>query len=70
MNTQQESQNNAQQQPTAGNPSPTLQQLSERKSPQSMNADSHSAKMNRMEAPAEQGFAGGIPPKIEEGVEM
>ena len=41
----------------------------ERQSPQSINAGSHNAKMARMEAPATQGHGGGIPPKIEEGIE-
>lgn len=41
-----------------------------RQSPQSLNADSHAAKMARMEAAASQGFGGGIPAKIEEGVEL
>ncbi len=40
-----------------------------KRSPQRLNADSHQAKMTRMEAPANKGFGGGIPPKIEEGVE-
>lgn len=34
-----------------------------------MNVDSHNAKAARMEATASQGFGGGIPPKIEEGIE-
>ena len=38
-------------------------------SPQSLNANSHNAKMARMEATAAQGFGGGIPAKIEEGIE-
>ena len=35
------------------------------------NVDSHAAKVARMEVPANvaQGLAGGVPPKIEEGVE-
>ncbi|MCJ1467960.1 blue light receptor [Pseudocyphellaria aurata] len=41
----------------------------ERRSPQSVNVDSHNAKAARMEATASQGFGGGIPPKIEEGIE-
>ncbi|MCJ1263814.1 blue light receptor [Lobaria immixta] len=41
----------------------------ERRSPQSMNIDSHHAKAARMEATASKGFGGGIPPKIEEGIE-
>lgn len=40
------------------------------RSSQTLNADSHNAKMARMEAGASQGFSGGIPAKIEEGVEM
>ena len=42
----------------------------EMRSPQGAMADSHAAKTSRMEAPAIQGYGGGIPPKIEEGVEM
>lgn len=41
----------------------------DQRSPQALNADSHNAKMARMEASASQGFGGGIPPKIEEGIE-
>ena len=43
--------------------------MQDQKSPQALNADSHNAKMARMEASASQGFGGGIPAKIEEGVE-
>ena len=43
--------------------------LPDQRSPQALNADSHNAKMARMEATASQGFGGGIPAKIEEGVE-
>lgn len=43
--------------------------LPDQRSPQALNADSHHAKMARMEATASQGFGGGIPAKIEEGVE-
>ncbi|KAK4691393.1 hypothetical protein P7C71_g5597, partial [Lecanoromycetidae sp. Uapishka_2] len=42
----------------------------QQRSPQTLNADSHNAKLARMEASASQGFGGGIPAKIEEGVEM
>jgi hypothetical protein len=40
-------------------------------SPQQQNAVSHAAKVARMEVPADaaQGLAGGVPPKIEEGIE-
>jgi hypothetical protein len=38
-------------------------------SPQQANSDSHAAKVARMEVAASQGLAGGIPPKIEEGIE-
>lgn len=38
------------------------------RSPQDVNADSHAAKMARMEAAASRGYGGGIPAKIEEGV--
>lgn len=41
----------------------------ELKSPQCFNTDSHNAKLARMEAAASRGFGGGIPPKIEEGIE-
>lgn len=43
--------------------------LQQQRSPLTLNADSHNAKMARMEATASQGFGGGIPAKIEEGVE-
>lgn len=48
---------------------PTPAPSQERKSPQRVNAESHAAKTARMEATASQGFGGGIPPKIEEGIE-
>jgi len=38
-------------------------------SPQQTNAVSHAAKVARMQAPALQGFAGGVPEKIDEGDE-
>lgn len=40
-----------------------------KRSPQGLNVESHNAKAARMEATASQGFGGGIPPKIEEGIE-
>ena len=43
--------------------------LADQRSPQALNADSHNAKLARMEASASQGFGGGIPAKIEEGIE-
>ena len=43
--------------------------LEEKRSPQQQVADSHAAKTNRMEAPSEVGYGGGIPAAIEEGVE-
>ena len=43
--------------------------IQEKRAVQGINTDSHHAKMNRMEAPASAGFSGGIPAKIEEGVE-
>lgn len=43
--------------------------MQDQKSPQALNADSHNAKLARMEACASQGFGGGIPAKIEERVE-
>ncbi|KAL8952022.1 MAG: hypothetical protein Q9222_002041 [Ikaeria aurantiellina] len=41
----------------------------DKRSGQDLNANSHQAKTARMEAAALHGFGGGIPPKIEEGVE-
>ncbi len=41
----------------------------QQRSPQGLNADSHNAKMARLEASASHGFGGGIPTKIDEGVE-
>ncbi|KAI9773950.1 MAG: blue light receptor [Candelina submexicana] len=41
----------------------------EKISPKGANTDSHAAKTARMEATASQGYAGGIPAKIEEGIE-
>ncbi|KAF2176351.1 hypothetical protein K469DRAFT_607411 [Zopfia rhizophila CBS 207.26] len=41
----------------------------EKRSPQRTNNDSHAAKVARMEAAASQGYGGGIPPKIDEGIE-
>ncbi|KAL8708046.1 MAG: hypothetical protein Q9220_007042 [cf. Caloplaca sp. 1 TL-2023] len=41
----------------------------DRRSGQDINVNSHQAKTARMEAVALHGFGGGIPPKIEEGVE-
>ena len=41
----------------------------EKNSGQAVNVNSHQAKTARMEAIASHGFGGGIPPKIEEGVE-
>ena len=41
----------------------------EKRSPTTMNIDSHNAKTARMEAAAFQGYSGGIPAKIEEGEE-
>ncbi|KAF2466705.1 white collar [Lindgomyces ingoldianus] len=41
----------------------------EKRSPQQSNTDSHAAKVARMEVAASQGYGGGIPPKIDEGVE-
>lgn len=43
--------------------------MTERRSPQSQNIDSHNAKTARMEATASHGYGGGIPAKIEEGEE-
>lgn len=43
--------------------------LQQKRSPQGLNTDSHNAKLARMEAAASQGFGGGIPAKIEEGIE-
>lgn len=40
-----------------------------RASLQQTNAVNHAAKIARMEAPASQGFAGGVPEKIDEGDE-
>ena len=42
----------------------------QQRSPQGLNTDSHNAKTARMEAIASEGFGGGIPAKIEEGVEL
>lgn len=42
---------------------------SEKLSPQEANAESHHVKTARMEATAAQGYGGGIPAKIEEGIE-
>ena len=52
-----------------GGGEPKLASLQEKRSPQTLNAESHNAKMARMEAMASQGFGGGIPAKIEEGIE-
>lgn len=52
------------QRPGAGSMAPP-----EKKSAQDIQANSHQAKTARMEAAASVGFGGGIPPKIEEGVE-
>lgn len=53
-----------------GNPTTTTTMVpSERVSPMMANADSHAAKTARMEAAASQGYGGGIPAKIEEGIE-
>lgn len=41
----------------------------EKQASQMINAESHTAKTGRMEAAASQGYGGGIPSKIEEGVE-
>ncbi|KAL8636213.1 MAG: hypothetical protein Q9228_006369 [Teloschistes exilis] len=41
----------------------------EKRNGQDLNANSHQAKTARMEATASHGFGGGIPPKIEEGIE-
>lgn len=41
----------------------------EKRSSQQLNNDSHAAKIARMEAIASQGFSGGIPAKIDEGIE-
>ncbi|KAL8907487.1 MAG: hypothetical protein Q9207_001391 [Kuettlingeria erythrocarpa] len=41
----------------------------EKKTAQDMQVNSHQAKTARMEATASYGFGGGIPPKIEEGIE-
>ncbi|KAI9725087.1 MAG: hypothetical protein M1812_000363 [Candelaria pacifica] len=51
-----------------GNPPPSTMQP-DRVSPQIANADSHAAKTARMEAIASHGYGGGIPAKIEEGIE-
>jgi len=40
-----------------------------KRSPQQQSSDSHAAKVARMEVAALQGLSGGIPPKIDEGVE-
>jgi hypothetical protein len=37
--------------------------------PTQFNADSHAAKLARMEAPAPRGYGGGIPPRIDEATE-
>ncbi|KAL9030586.1 MAG: hypothetical protein Q9196_001318 [Gyalolechia fulgens] len=50
-------------------PPPGTMPSPEKKSAQDIQADSHQAKTARMEAAASLGFGGGIPPKIEEGVE-
>ena len=34
-----------------------------------MSSDAHAAKVARMEVAASQGYGGGIPPKIDEGIE-
>ncbi|KAF2728446.1 white collar [Polyplosphaeria fusca] len=47
----------------------TLAQGSSAPSPQQQANDSHAAKVARMEVAASQGYAGGIPTKIEEGTE-
>jgi hypothetical protein len=39
------------------------------RTPQQVGQDSHAAKIARMEASASQGYTGGIPAKIDEGVE-
>jgi hypothetical protein len=39
-------------------------------SPRQASADSHAAKVARMEAAASQGYGGGIPQRIEEGNEL
>ena len=49
--------------------SKTLMPNSEKLSPQEANAESHHVKTARMEATAAQGYGGGIPAKIEEGIE-
>lgn len=41
----------------------------EKRTGQDLNVNSHQAKTARMEAAASHGFGGGIPPKIEEGIE-
>lgn len=40
-----------------------------KQSPQTVNTNSHINKVARMEATASEGFGGGIPPKIDEGIE-
>ena len=40
-----------------------------KRSPSQQNSDSHAAKVARMEVAASQGLSGGIPPKIDEGIE-
>ena len=43
--------------------------MQQQRSPKAVNADLHNAKLARMEAVASQGYGGGIPAKIEEGIE-
>ena len=43
--------------------------MQQQRSPQGLNTDSHNAKLARMEVAASQGYGGGIPAKIEEGIE-
>lgn len=43
--------------------------MQQQRSPQGLNTDSRNAKLARMEAAASQGYGGGIPAKIEEGIE-
>jgi small neutral amino acid transporter SnatA (MarC family) len=52
--------------PETGAPSTLAAEMA---SPQQANSDRHAAKVARMEASASQGYGGGIPEKIEEGVE-
>lgn len=52
------------------NTSNGTQSMQERSpAPQLMSPDPHSMKIARMEATARQGYCGGIPAKIEEGIE-